>query len=156
MRLLLSKFNRRCTLTEAIVLLVASGICFAGQNPSKKAGPEPTLKCLDGVQLEGKLVDRTFYGPPGPGKQTYERAFLLDLTSPITVEPKQGATEDSGTCSKTFRHVRQVQLFLDDSKNSEAQKLLGKIVVASGLLDEAHLPSQHTDVIIDVENLSEK
>ncbi|MBZ5644615.1 MAG: DUF4431 domain-containing protein [Acidobacteriia bacterium] len=157
MRLLLSELNCRLAITLTIVCFLDLGICFAHQNASKKAGPEPTLKCqTDGVRLEGKLTDRTFYGPPGLGKDTHEKAFLLDLISPITVEPSDSATADGSTCSRTFRHVRQVQLFFDPSKNSEAQKILGKVVAAVGLLDEAHLPSQHTDVIMDVETLSAK
>lgn len=153
-RLLLSKST--WAMTVAIILVGASEISFGGQNSPTKPGSEPNLRCLESVELEGKLVDRTFYGPSGPGKQAYERAFLLNLTVPVTVEPMEGAAGENGTCSKTFRHVRQVQLFLDSSKNSEAEKILGKVVVARGLLDEAHLPSQHTDVIMDVEILSEK
>ena len=157
MRLALSEFNCRLAITMTIVFFLDSGICFAHQNASKRTGPEPTFKCqTDGVRLEGKLTDRTFYGPPGLGKDTHERVFLLDLSSPITFEPSEGATANSSTCSMTFRHVHQVQLFFDPSKNSEALKLLGKVVVAVGLLDEAHLPSQHTDVIMDVETLSVK
>jgi hypothetical protein len=157
MRLALSEFNCRLAVSLTIVFFLDSGICFAHQNASKRAGPEPTLKCqTDGVRLEGKLVDRTIYGPPGLGKDTRERAFLLDLMSPITVEPSEGATANSSTCSMTFRHVHQVQLFFDPSKTSEVQKILGKVVVAVGLLDEAHLPSQHTDVFMDVETLKAK
>ena len=157
MRMSLSEINCRFAITMTIVFFLDSGICFAHQKASKRTGPEPTLKCqTDGVRLEGKLVDRTFYGPPGLGKDSHERVFLLDLVSPITVEPSEGATANSGTCSMTFRHVHQVQLFFDPSKNSEAQKILGKVVVAVGLLDEAHLPNQHTDVIMDVETLSAK
>jgi hypothetical protein len=157
MQLALSEFNCRLAITMTILFFMDSGICFAHQNASKRTGPELTLKCqTDGVRLEGKLVDRTFYGPPGLGKETHERAFLLDLMSPITVEPGEGATANSSTCSMTFKHVHQVQLFFDPSKNSEAPKDLGKVVVAIGLLDEAHLPSQHTDVIMDVETLRAK
>jgi hypothetical protein len=114
---------------------------------------------MAGVRLEGKLAERTFYGPSEfgetPSKDAHERVFLLDLVSPITVEPVEGATKNS-TCSKTFRRVHQVQLLVDLAKSSEAQTLVGKIVVAVGLLDEAHLPSQQTDVIMDVETLSAK
>jgi hypothetical protein len=157
MRLALSEFNYRLAITMTIVFFLDSGICFARQNASKKTGPEPIIKCqTDGVRLEGKLADRTFYGPPGLAKDIHERAFLLDLMSPITVEPSEGATANNSTCSMTFRHVHQVQLFFDPSKNSEAQKILGKVVVAVGLLDEPHLPSQHTDVFMDVETLSAK
>jgi hypothetical protein len=157
MRIALSKINCGVAITTAIIFFLESGICFAHQNASKKTGPEPTFKCqTDGVRLEGKLADRTFYGPPGLGRESHERVFLLDLMSPITVEPIEGSTTENSTCSNTFRHVHQVQLFFDASKTSEAQKLLGKVVVAVGLLDEAHLPSQHTDVIMDVETLSAK
>jgi hypothetical protein len=156
MRPALSKFNCRLAIASAIIFWGDSGTCFAHQNAPKRTGPELTLKCQSDAKLEGKLEDRTFYGPPGLGKDTHERAFLLDLTSPITVEPSEGATANNSSCSRTFRHVHQVQLFFDASKNSEVEKLLGKVVVADGLLDEAHLPSQHTDVIMDVETLSAK
>jgi hypothetical protein len=152
----LSKSNCRLAAIILLVLFLDSGSCFAGQNTSKKAGPEPTLKCQDDGKLEGKLTDRTIYGAPGMGKDAHERVFLLELTSPITVEPSEGATADSSTCSKTFRHVRQVQLFFDLSMTTETEKMLGKVVVAVGLLDEAHLPSHHTDVIMDVVRLDPK
>jgi hypothetical protein len=143
-------------ITTAIIFWGDSGTCFAHQNAPKTTRPEPTVQCQSHVKLEGKLEDRTFYGPPGLGKDAHENAFLLDLTSLITVEPSQGATVNNSTCSKTFRHVHQVQLFFDPSKNSEVQKILGKVVVVDGLLDEAHLPSQHTDVIMEVETVSAK
>jgi hypothetical protein len=151
-----SKSNYRLATILLFVLFLNSGSSFAGQNASKKGGPEPTLKCQDDDKLEGKLTDRTIYGPPGTGKDVHERIFLLNLTSPITVERSEDSTADSSTCSKTFRHVRQVQLFFDPSMTSEAEKMFGKVVVAVGLLDEAHLPSHHTDVIMDVVRLDPK
>ena len=57
---------------------------------------------------------------------------------------------------QNFPAYRQVQLFFDTAKSAEAEKMVGKAVVVFGLLDEAHLPSQHTDVVMDVETLSPK
>jgi hypothetical protein len=156
MRVAVSRFDCWLMTAATILFCLDSGICFAHPNASKKNGPEPILKCQDVVELEGKLAYRTIYGPPGLGKDTHERVYLLNLVSPITVEPTDPATTKGSTCSMTFKHVRQVQLTFDPSMNSETEKLVGKGVVALGLLDEAHLPSQHTDVIMDVETLSVK
>jgi hypothetical protein len=105
-------------------------------------------------------VERTFYGPPGfgatPSKDAHESVFLLNLKTSITVEPLESATAENSTCSKTFHHVRQVQLFVDPAISAQARKMVGKVVVAVGLLDEAHLPSHHTDIIMDAQTLTEK
>jgi hypothetical protein len=161
MRRVISKImNGRLAIITMVIFLTGSGISFARQNAPKKTGPDTTFKCETGVRLEGKLAERTFYGPPGfgatPLKDTHESVFLLDLTSSITVEPAEGATTKDSTCLKTFRRVHQVQLFVAPAKSSEAQKMVGKVVVAVGLLEGAHLPSQHTDVIMDVETLTVK
>lgn len=152
---------RRLLVITSILFLTGSDISFAYQNAKGKTGSDPTFKCADEAQLEGKLSERTLYGPPGgfgqtPSKDAYEKVFLLDLKPSITVQPSEDAPADKSACSKTFRHVRQVQLFIDPAKSNEAEKLVGKIVVVSGFLDEAHLPSQHTDVIMDVETLTAK
>lgn len=153
------KIHRRMPVLAALVILIASETSFSRQNTRKQTPPVATLKCADRVRLEGKLSERTFYGPPGvgtPAKEPYEKLFLLNLMSPITVEPVDGAPSVMSSCSKTFQHVRQVQLFFDSAKSAEMETMVGKVIVVFGLLDEAHLPSQHTDIIMDVETLSAK
>jgi hypothetical protein len=154
-----SKIHRRLPILAALITLIASGTSYSRQNTRKQAHPDATLKCADRVRLEGKLSERTFYGPPGvgtPAKEAYEKLFLLNLMSPITVQPVGGAASEMSSCSKTFRRVRQVQLFFEPAESTEAETMVGKVIVVSGLLDEAHLPSQHTDIIMDVETLSAK
>jgi hypothetical protein len=156
-----SKIYRRFLVITSAISLTGSGFTVAHQKATKKTEADQILKCADEVQLEGKLSERTLYGPPGgfgqtPSRDAYEKLFLLDLTSSITVQPLEGATAEKSTCSKTFRHVRQVQLFVAPANSGEAEKMVGKVVVAFGFLDESHLPSQHTDVIMDVESLSAK
>jgi len=154
-----SKIHRGPPILTALIILIATGTSYSRQNTQKQAQPDATLRCADRVRLEGKLSERTFYGPPGigtPAKQVYEKLFLLNLMTPITVQPTGGASSEMSSCSKTFRRVRQVQLFFDSAKSAEAETMVSKVVVVFGLLDEAHLPSQHTGIIMDVETLSAK
>jgi hypothetical protein len=54
----------------------------------------------------------------------------------------------------TFKHVREVQIFISRELASDANVLLGKLVTASGVLNEAVAPSQYTDVWMDVKAIT--
>jgi hypothetical protein len=110
--------------------------------------------------LEGTLIERTFYGPPGfgetPAKDAHDKVLVLRLIRPITVEPIEGADANSSTCLNTIRHVRQVQLFPDSAQTTAARRLSGKAVIAVGTLDEATTPRQYTNVTLDAKTVTSK
>lgn len=145
----------------ALVVFVSMGACVPQRAPANRAEREPTYKCdTEGVHLAGTLIERTFYGPPGfgetPAKDFKDKVFVLKLGKPITVEPVVGAEEKNSANLDTVRHVRQLQLFLTRSQAAEARKLLGKAVVAVGILNEAIAPRQYTNVTMDVTTVTAK
>jgi hypothetical protein len=144
-----------------VFLIGCSGTCLGQRRAANKASREPVYKCdTDGVQLQGTIIARTFYGPPGfgetPAKDAREEALLLKLSRPITVEPVEGAKAKDSASLNTFKHVREVQLFVNSTQTAEARKMVGLNVVALGTLHEAVAPTEHTDVSMDVKSLNLK
>lgn len=110
-------------------------------------------------RLLGVLTARTFYGPPGfgetPAKDTREKALILKLSKPITVDPIDDVKARS--CFGDFPHLATVQLFIfPEEKAADARKLVGKEVVATGTLREGDAPSEHTKVIMEVKAVDPK
>ena len=133
---------------------------FAAQQkmPAESAHESRYRYDTDGVQLQGTLVKRTYYGPPGfgetPAQDTREAVLVLRLTQPITVEPTLDAHARGSENLDTRRHITEIQLFiLPLERTEEARKMLGKTVVAMGTLREAIAPGQHTDVTMNVKSL---
>ena len=153
----------RCALAAAVggVLLVAPlGICVAQQN-APGGLEEPHYKCdTEGVQLEGMLTVRTFYGPPGfgetPSKDAREKVLILRLAKPIRVVPVADVKANKGSCWGDFPHLAAIQLFIPEAKPADAQNLIGKQVVAVGMLREGDAPSEHTKIIMEVKTVDRK
>jgi len=128
----------------------------------KAAISEQHYNCdTDGVRLEGLLTERTFYGPPGfgetPAKDAREKQLILKLEKPITVDRLKDVGTNKGSCWGNFPHVTKVQLFVFPAdKAGEVQKLVGKMVVAEGKLQEGDAPSEHTKVVMDVSTVNPK
>jgi hypothetical protein len=126
----------------------------------QRAGAKEAIyKCdTPGIQLEGMLTQRTFYGPPGfgetPAKDAREKVYLLKLGRPVTMNPIDDPK--AKTCWDAFHHVREVQLFIPYESKMDASKLLGKAVLAAGTIRESDAPSEHTKVTMDVKTLQAK
>lgn len=163
-------YRTKC-LAVVVLALVVGTIVFMGypenhvraQQQTGTGVDEAIYKCdTPGIQLEGTLTQRTFYGPPGfgetPAKDLHDKVLVLKLAKPITVAPIEGAEAKNSTNLSTFKHVRQIQLFFGGSRSAEtdARKLLDKSVVAVGNLDEATAPRQYTEVTMDVKTLQAK
>jgi hypothetical protein len=148
----------------AVLLLGCLGACMAQKGAKAGAGTEEAVyKCdTPGIQLEGVLTQRMFYGPPGfgetPAKDVHDKVLVLKLAKPITVKPTDDAEAKNSPNLSTFKHVRQIQLFFGGSRSAEvdARKLIGKSVVVVGALDEATAPRQYTDVTMEVKTLQAK
>jgi hypothetical protein len=157
-------------LVNCLLATIVAGALFLGHESSCPAQgktaaselQEPHYKCdTPGVQLEGLLTQRTFYGPPGfgetPAKDARERVLILKLAKPITVDPIENVKANHGSCWATFPHLKQIQLFIfPPDKALRARKLVGKTVVAIGALHEGDAPSEHTRVVMDVKTIDSK
>jgi hypothetical protein len=101
------------------------------------------------VTVIGKVVSRTFYGPPNYGENrktdSKESQYILLLDSPIDVI---GSKDDLLT--KTERGVRSLTLVVFDFKANPVEPLLGSRVVVEGTLFHAHTGHHHTKVLIEV------
>ena len=136
-------------------------LCFAQQPLAVGYAQEPSYKCdTDGVRLEGRLMTRMFYGPPGfgetPSTDLRDKVLVLKLAKPVRVEPIENAKAKNSTSLNTFNHIREIQLFSRGTQDAEVRKLVGKTVVAVGTLQEANAPRQYTDVTMDVKTISLK
>jgi len=113
-----------------------------------------------GVRLEGTLTERKEYGPPGygetPSKDVRETIFVLKLATPISVQPAANADANGSASLDPVKDVRELQLFIPKPQVPDARKLLGKVVVAVGTLNEAAAPSQYTKVWLDTQIVKAK
>ena len=150
--------SAKCMLAAVVggaLLLGHSGTCAAQQHSQ-----EEHFKCdTPGVQLQGELTTRTFYGPPGfgetPAQDAREKALILKLPKAITVDPIEDVKARS--CWGAFPHLASIQLFIfPEAKLTDARKLVGKEVVATGTLREGDAPSEHTKVIMEVKTVEPK
>jgi hypothetical protein len=110
------------------------------------------------VQLQGTLVRRHVYGPPGfgesPAKDERNTILALKLSQPITVQPTSQVVEKGNPNADTFKDVREVQLLIPRNAEHGVDKLVGKIVLASGVLNEHVVPADYTGVWMDVKTIN--
>lgn len=111
-----------------------------------------------GVRLEGTLTERKEYGPPGygetPSKDERDTILVLKLSNLISVQPAANAEARGSASLDPVKDVREVQLFISRPQIVDARKLLGKVVVVVGTLNEAAAPSQYTKVWLYVQTLN--
>jgi hypothetical protein len=111
-----------------------------------------------GVQLQGTLVRRQVYGPPGfgetPAQDERGAILVLKLSQPITVRPASQVVEKDNPNADVFKNVREVQLFIPRNAEHGVDKLVGRVVLASGVLHEHVAPAEYTDVWMDVKTIS--
>jgi hypothetical protein len=159
----LGHFVKYCLITVIVSALFLRhyGSCVAQQKTSR--GPEHEASYTyetPGVQLEGTLIERKVYGPPGYGETPAEdvRAtiLVLKLSHGISVEPAANAEATGSASLDTVKNVREVQLFIDPSQKTDARKLVGRVVTATGTLNESITASQYTKVYLDVKMLAQK
>ena len=109
------------------------------------------------VELEGKLVVQSKYGPPNFGEvpKTDEKVRIpvLVLKTPVNVLPIQG--QDDGINTKPVYRVRQIQLSFAVGE-TDHKKLIGKNAVVKGTLFRAHTGHHYTDVVLTVSSIEKK
>lgn len=99
--------------------------------------------------LTGKLVEETFYGPPGygsdPGHDKKELVLILQLPQSIDVlqAPDAGSEFD-------VERLGVSKVSLTDPKDAgvDLHKLIGQRIVVRGTLFGAHTGHHHTDVLM--------
>lgn len=100
------------------------------------------------VELKGKLVIKTFFGPPNfgenPETDVKERSWILSFEKPIYVRAK---TETDPILGPSVEDIRELQLVLPKPH----RELIGKKVIVKGTLFHAHTGHHHTDVLMDVQ-----
>lgn len=108
---------------------------------------EPTV-----VELKGKLITKTFYGPPNygenPDTDSKEEFAILVLSKPVNV--RGNADPDAGYERTTVKHLREMQLVL----TMPHKELIGKKVIVKGTLFHAFTGHHHTDVLMFVQSIS--
>jgi hypothetical protein len=104
------------------------------------------------VMLKGKVVSRTFYGPPNYGENpktdSRESQYILILDSAVDV-----VATGSDPTDQTERGVRRVTLVVDDFAAHPVRPLLGRRVLIEGTLFHAHTGHHHTKVLIEVSSI---
>lgn len=152
----------RCVLAIAgtgVLLLGQPATCFAQKATGRSVLPRYEYD-TPGVRLEGRLIERKVYGPPGygetPAKDERDTILILRLRRVITVRPLPDAKAKNSASLGTARNIREVQLFVNRTKSDQAHQMAGKAVVAEGTLNEAVAPIQYTRVWLDTKTLSLK
>lgn len=108
------------------------------------------------VTLTGKVILRTFFGPPGYGENpktdSKETQYILILDTPIDVI---GVNDDNyfPYDRQTERRVKQITLVIDDFKATPERTFLHKHVMLEGTLVHAHTGHHHTKVLLEISSI---
>lgn len=154
----------RCALVVGVVGVLLIGhprTCVAQQKVMTGAGNEARYQYdTSGICLEGTLVERKVYGPPGygetPAKDARATILVLKLSYPISVEPAVNTDASKTANLDSAKNVREVQLFVSQSRTADVRKLVGRMVTASGTLKESITASQYTKVWMDAKTVEPK
>jgi hypothetical protein len=107
------------------------------------------------VELEGRLIVQTKYGPPnfGENPKTDKRVKvpIVVLTKAINVRGTPGA----GHNATSVEGARRIQLVFTDPAMSY-KSLVGKDIVVKGTLFHAETGGHYTDVLISVQSIEPK
>ena len=129
------------TFSLILALACVAALPAAGQRRALHYEPEK-------VTLTGRVVYRTFYGPPNYGESPKidrrETQDILLLDSAVDVV----ATGNDPT-DQTERGVKSITLVLDHS----TRHLIGKRVIVEGTLFHAHTGHHHTHVLMSVSSI---
>jgi hypothetical protein len=134
--------------SAALIVLLLSAHNLAQVGNAGCLSYEPAL-----VALRGVLGHATFPGPPnyenarkGDKAETY---WFLTLDSPTCVDEDKS---QSGLNPRQ-RNIRKMQLVLKPGMYEKYRGLVGKRVVATGILFGAHTAHHHTPVLLTVRDI---
>lgn len=107
------------------------------------------------VELAGRLVIQSKYGPPNYGEQPKTdqkvKVPVLVLKIPVSVLPSQ----EDGYNSQPVYRTTQIQLAFIDSRTAY-KNLIGKNVVVTGSLFHAHTGHHYTAVVLNVRSIKRR
>jgi hypothetical protein len=103
----------------------------------------------DTVVITGRLVRRTFFGPPtfgeDPTHDTRERGYYVNVVAPICAVGAHAPQSNA-----PVRGVRSVQLVLDSAGYAALRPQLGHTLAVRGTLFAAETGHHHTPVLLHV------
>lgn len=104
------------------------------------------------VELHGRLVIQSKYGPPNHGEEpkTDQKVKVPVLVLKYAVSVR--ASQEGGPNSQPVNRIKQIQLAFNDSETSY-RNLIGKNVVVTGSLFHAHTGHHYTDVVLTVRSI---
>ena len=154
-------FRRRVQFVKQSMVPVFCALLLLGTAIGQHSNPEAHYHYdTAGTELRGMLLERNVYGPPGygetPAKDAREHVLVLKLSTAIAVEPATNAGANGSPNLDPVKNVREVQLFVPRSQAQNVRKLVGRMVTATGTLNESLTASQRTKVWLDVKTLTPK
>jgi hypothetical protein len=107
------------------------------------------------VELEGRLLVQTKYGPPNFGENPKTdkrvRVPMVVLTKAINVR----GTPGDALNATSVQGARRIQLVFTDAA-TDYKSLVGKDIVVKGTLFHAHTGGHYTDVVMSVQSIEAK
>jgi len=159
----------------SFVAALTLGVCAVSGPCSLVAQAKPTSQLLpehvytfetEGVRLEGVLIERHVYGPPGYGETPKHDSraiiFILRVPAAITVKatPESARVEGVPYSPYSVSHVREVQVFPEFANfwdgYRKAKKLIGHRVSAVGHLSDPVAPMEMLKVSFNIASLDPK
>lgn len=109
---------------------------------------EPSVSTIEGI-----LITRMYYGPPGygenPDTDAQEHPFILQLDDPIQVIAQEGDINNSDRSE-----VTEIQVVPMNQEDIElVNQYIDKRIIIQGTLFLAHTGHHHTDVLMQVEKI---
>jgi Domain of unknown function (DUF4431) len=107
------------------------------------------------VELAGKLVIQSKYGPPNYGEQPKTdqkvKVPVLVLKNPVSILPSQ---ENFYNSQPVYRTTRIQLVFLESG--TAYKNLIGKNIVVTGSLFHAHTGHHYTDALLKVRSIKRR
>ncbi len=124
--------------------LIAFSIIYSTDALPKAFKYEPEI-----VRLYGRVVEKTFYGPPGYGENpkadSKEKQYILILKTPIEV--------DSNVENQIEKNVHEVTIVALDFTKIPVKKYINKSVMVEGTLFHGFTGHHNTTILITVSKL---
>lgn len=145
-------------ISAILVVIACENFAFAAAQQKSRSGTDFTYSYdTPKVKLDGVLIERKVYGPPGygetPSKDTRTTILVLRLSHAIDVEPLPNATATETPDLDAVKSAREVQLFISPSKRIDSEQFVGRTVTVVGTLHESITAMQYTKVWVEAEKL---
>ena len=132
------------------ILLLALLPLFAFQIPSSAQEPGWLPLAPTVVELEGRLLSVSKYGPPGYGENPKsDKKYRIPIL--LLQEPARVTSDMSNPKAREdLLNVSFVQLIFSNGQPSEYWRYEGQIIIVIGTLSRAQTGYHYTDVVMEV------